>query len=202
MHDPDQELTAINRQLGSGERILWHGRPVGPRWLERPDVFMLPFSLFWGAIVLSWEAGVLAGHDAIVFPLFGIPFVALAVYLLIGRLLVRRWMRARTAYAVTDQRALSITPALLGDNERLATAWWASYPKVEKSVGRRGRGTIYIGTFIFSRRWSAGDPSWPGSRWMAGNTVTFTNVEDATHVYDLINTLLHDRATVSASDHH
>jgi hypothetical protein len=201
MPDPDQGLTIINRQLGSGERVLWHGRPAGPKWLERPDAIMLPFSLLWGTIVLSWEAVALANsniRDTVVFPLFGIPFVVLAIYLLIGRLFVRRWMRSRTVYAVTDQRALSITPALLRSNERLAAVWLASHPKVAKSSSRHGRGTIYIGTFIFSRRWFAGDPSWPGSGWLAGDTVTFANIEDAAHVCDLVRTILHDQTAALA----
>jgi hypothetical protein len=190
MPDSDQQSAAISRQLRPAEHVLWHGYPAHT-WLERSDMIMLPFSLLWGAIVLSWEAAALADsstRDTILFPLFGVPFVALAIYLLIGRLLVRRWVRARTAYAVTDQRAISITPTLLGGSERLATIEMASDPKVKKSVGRHGRGTVFIGSFIYSRRWSAGDPSWPGSRWMAGHTVTFANIYDATQVYDLVNT--------------
>ncbi len=151
---------------------------------------MLPFSLLWGLIVLGWETTVIVNdstRNTILFPLFGIPFVILAIYLLVVRLFVRRWMRARTVYVVTDQRAISIVPSLWGGREHSSTIWLASHPNVKQSIRRDGSGTIYIGSFLFSRRWAAGDPSWPGSGWGARGTMTFVNIKDVFQVYELLN---------------
>ncbi len=204
IRDGEKDELAVNRQLGNGEHVLWRGCPVGPRWLERQDVVMLPFSLLWGFIVLGWEVTVLVNdgtRNTILFPLFGIPFVILAIYLLVVRLFVRRWMRARTVYAVTDQRAISIAPSLWGGRERLSTIWLASHPNVKQKIGRGGNGTIYIGSFLFSRRWAAGDPSWPASGWGAQGTVTFANIKDAFHVYELLNSHQFDQAASATGGH-
>ena len=87
--------------LHKGERILWTGCPARRLFVFQPgDLFMVPFSLVWavGASGAFFSTG---------FPsLVGLLFGALAIYITIGRFVVDAYIRRRTAYALTDRRAL------------------------------------------------------------------------------------------------
>ena len=52
----DTEATReIERRLESGERLIWSGAPREGLALRRGDLFMVPFSLVWGAFAIFWE---------------------------------------------------------------------------------------------------------------------------------------------------
>lgn len=108
---------SVARELQSGERVLWEEAPDGRRWLQPQDALLIPFSLMWGGFAIFWEASALyspSPGDSIIAPLWGIPFVPLGLYLIVGRLVVRRWLLGHTAYALTDRRAISITLGFRG----------------------------------------------------------------------------------------
>lgn len=68
---------------------------------------MVPFSLLWGGFAFFWEYSVLQAQEApFFFALWGIPFVLVGIYIIIGRFFVDSYQRARTFYGVTDQRVL------------------------------------------------------------------------------------------------
>ena len=84
------DLEVQNRvagELESGERLLWSGRPSS-RWLYPQDAVLIPFSVMWGGFAIFWEASALSNSGArgsVIFPLWGIPFVAMGLYMVIGR---------------------------------------------------------------------------------------------------------------------
>jgi hypothetical protein len=142
----------------------------------------------WGGFAIFWEASVLSSSGArnsVIFPLWGIPFVLIGLYLMVGRFFVRRWMRRSTLYALTDQRVISITPSW-PRGERTASVWLGSYPPVEKRLARDGRGTLWIGSFPLANRWLATDSGWPGGRSATANAVVFADITDADEVYSRI----------------
>ena len=51
----------IQPELTAGETVLWAGQPDPSVRLHREDVFLIPFSLFWGGFSIFWELGV-AGY--------------------------------------------------------------------------------------------------------------------------------------------
>lgn len=93
-----------------------------------------------------------------------------------------------TLYAVTDLRALAMTPSLRG-GQRESAVWLRSYPQIDKRASG-GRGTIYIGSMRASARAVFADPSWPGAGSVSGGGVVFFDVEDPDRVYDLLNAQL------------
>ncbi len=107
----------INDVLSPGEKVLWSGQP--PRKLlifRASDLALLPFALIWTGFSLFWEVMALAsvfsdGFDpfTLCFPLFGVPFVLIGVYLLFGRFVMDVFTRRRTYYALTDRRVLVLT---------------------------------------------------------------------------------------------
>jgi len=106
--------------LDPDESLLWQGTPVtGLRFPPKAaltsfgGLFLLGFALFW---TLGAGAGILSGAwrsegtgmrvFMVIFPLFGLPFVALGVYLVIGHYFHDAKRRRQTRYALTNRRAL------------------------------------------------------------------------------------------------
>jgi hypothetical protein len=191
------EIDAQNRlagELESGEPLLWSGKPDNRRWLYQQDWFLVPFSVLWGGFAIFWEVSVLssaAARSSVVFPLFGVPFVLIGLYLMVGRFFARRWIRRRTLYAVTDRRAIAIASSWPG-GEKTTSVWLGSYPPLDKRLARDGRGTVWIGSFGPAQRWFASEQGWPGGRWMTANAVVFADIPDAADVYATIRRQLSD----------
>jgi hypothetical protein len=176
-------------RLQAGEQLIWKGRPRADRWLLPTDALLIPFSLMWGGFAIFWEANVLAArHSSPFFAVWGIPFVLVGVYLIVGRFFVRRWMLRNTRYAITDRRALAITPAFRGGH-RESAVWLRSYPQIDKR-GSGSRGTLYIGSTRNGPRAIAADPGWPGTGSLSGGGVVFFDIEDPQRVYDLLSSQL------------
>ena len=107
-------LTHLETQLAPGERVLWAGQPKAGFHLSRGDGFLIPFGIAWLGFSIFWmvlasraprEAGV--EWLNILFPLFGIPFVLVGIYLVAGRYWFDARKRARTAYGITNKRILA-----------------------------------------------------------------------------------------------
>ena len=109
----------IRRELDPGETLLWAGKPRQGTRLQVYDVFMIPFSLMWGGFAVFWESSALRmafsaqdnhpGFEVWIFPLFGIPFVLIGLYMIFGRFLYDSRNRKNTFYGLTDHRAIIVS---------------------------------------------------------------------------------------------
>ncbi|MEA4882969.1 MAG: PH domain-containing protein [Clostridia bacterium] len=166
----------IGAQLTPGETAIWTGRPR-PGLAFRPyDLPVTVFSLLWLAMAVyitgaagSMGRGIAPGGFTItknpftgrpvfmrplaIFDLFGFVFIAVGLYLLVGRFFVDARIRQNTYYGVTDKRIL------------IVTGFWGSHfisiplERIgELNVTRRadGSGTILVGTPGYL-------PGWRGS---------------------------------------
>lgn len=195
----------VEREVGRDERVLWSGRPDRGRWFMPVDLLLVPFSLFWCGFVVLWEAVALAAVGAkgagvvgYLFPLFGLPFVIVGLYLVFGRLLVRRWIRNRTFYALTDKRAICVAPSLPGGGS-VTSVWLAGFPPVDARVGSDGYGSISIGSFPVAQRWLAAGAGWPGAGMLTGNAVVFSGICDAADVSVLLRQRLGELAPAATA---
>jgi hypothetical protein len=178
--------TLIQRELNSSERLLWTGAPRQGLRLRAADVFMVPFSLLWGGFVIFWEYSVLrqssshgSGSPDLFMVLWGIPFVLVGIYLIVGRFFADAFQRARTIYAVTDQRILIVTTLW---NKQVKSVQLKTLPEISLTEKSDGSGTITFGPQPPYARMMGG--GWPGANKQAAPTLEF--VEQVRSVYDLI----------------
>ena len=177
------ELERVLRpELGAGERLLWSGQPRRGLRLRATDLFLVPFSLLWGGFAILWEVAAVRGGAPFFFGLWGIPFVAAGLYLMIGRFFVDAWQRARTYYGVTTERVLIVSGLFQPQVKSLSLR---SLP--ELTLAERGdrSGTITFGGVPPMYGWFA-NSSWPGTA--SQLPPRFELIENARQVYGRIQT--------------
>jgi hypothetical protein len=148
----------LQRELGPREHLLWSGRPKQGFMLRRSDAFLIPFSLFWCGFALFWEWQVLQRGAPGFFALWGVPFVLIGLYIVIGRFFVDVAQRARTFYGLTDERMLIVSGVFSRSTKSLDLE---SLPELSLSEGRDGDGTITLGYGSAPYGWLH-DSAWPG----------------------------------------
>ena len=88
-----------------GERIVWRGQPDAAVVFGPEDLLLVPFSLMWGGFAIFWEIGVTTQGWG-VGSVWGIPFVLIGLYFIVGRFIYKRHNRRTTRYAITDRRII------------------------------------------------------------------------------------------------
>ena len=154
----DAERT-IARELEPNERLVWSGAPRQGLALRPADMMLIPFSLLWGGFAIFWEAGVLRAGAPMPFPLFGIPFVVIGLYLIFGRFFVDANIRANTAYGLTDRRVIIVSGLV---NRSVKSLQLKTISDVTLAEQSDGMGTITFGPSLPMARWTAG-AAWPGA---------------------------------------
>ena len=167
----------LQPELATGERLLWAGRPKQGLRLRAADALMIPFSLLWGGFAFYWELSVLRGGGPSFFALFGVPFVLVGAYVIVGRFFVDSYQRGRTFYGLTDQRALIRTASGI---KALALRAQGDISLKESSDGS---GSISFGTGDPRYSFFAGG-GWPGMSRYA--PPAFEMIERARAVYTQI----------------
>ena len=161
-----------------GETIVWFGAPPKGFRLRRIDALLIPFSIMWGGFAIVWESAVVIGHTPWFFKLWGIPFVAIGVYLIAGRFLVDASLRAQMRYAVTDRAAYVIRTGAFSAVRRYAGSTLDSITFEPKSNG--------VATIRFA---PVASPFSRGGGWAAWNGASldaFESIPQARHVYELL----------------
>jgi hypothetical protein len=153
----------IRRELSAGEQFHWWGRPRQGVILRSADVFLIPFSSLWCGFAIFWEISVLRMPDSPrFFALWGIPFVVVGVYFVVGRFLVEARERSRTFYAVTSERVLIVAglfrPTVTSLNLRTLS-------DLSLSAKNSGEGSISFGGQRPVASLFGGMGGWPGSQW-------------------------------------
>jgi hypothetical protein len=187
-----------------GEEILWTGRPDPRRVFTASDWFVIPFSLVWAGGAFFWEGAVISGLASSpsskyavvpwVFALFGLPFVLMGLYLIVGRFVHRAWAHRRTWYALTNKRALvAYGPA--GQHGRSVTLGDVKDISADRrtdgsgtiTFGQADRATTIVGAM--PRSSFLGAPGWMGIR---QGPLTFTNIPDVAAVESLATSFAQD----------
>ena len=126
-------------RLLPNERMLWSGRPRQGLMLTARDAFLIPFSLLWGGFAIFWETEALSKNAPWFMALWGVPFVAIGLFMIFGRLPVDAWLRRRVHYALTDRRVLILRERPWSSFKAVALD---RLPDATLTEGSDGRGTI------------------------------------------------------------
>ncbi len=129
-------------ELNPGERIVWSGQPQQGLVLRPSDVFMIPFSLLWGGFAIFWEYMAITGGAPFFFALWGIPFVLIGLYIIIGRFFFDSVQRRNTYYALTDERVIIISGIF---NQNIKSLDIKNLPEINIRTTSNDKGTITFG---------------------------------------------------------
>jgi len=176
----NKELMTVQKHIDSGERVFWSGKPKQGLIFRGADIFIIPFSLFWCGFVFFWEYSVISHGAPIFFPLFGIPFVAVGIYLIIGRFYVDAKKRENTFYAVTSERVMIISGVF---RQKLKSLALRTLSEVSVDESKDGSGSIEFGQSLPFASLLAGI-WWPGLEQFSGPR--FDAIHNPKEVYQLI----------------
>ena len=177
----------IDFDLQRGERLLWSGQPRQGIMFRPQDVVLIPFSLLWGGFAIFWESGVVTSKAPGFFVLWGIPFVAVGLYLIAGRFLVDSAMRAKTYYGVTTDRIIIASGLMSSTVQSLDLRTLTGITLNQRTDGTGsilfGSAMMYAANSLFSRNYG-GSPFgvWAG----AGSGPLFDSIRDPRGVYEII----------------
>ncbi|MFN8374571.1 MAG: hypothetical protein U0694_17045 [Anaerolineae bacterium] len=87
------------------EQMLWIGQPDTRRIFSVYDLYLVPFSLIWCAIIVPMVLTMLARGEFIAMLC---PHFWVGLYFLIGRFIYDFWRKQHTFYGVTDRRLLTL----------------------------------------------------------------------------------------------
>lgn len=186
----------VQQELRAGERLLWSGQPAQGVRLQPGDVLMIPFSLVWTGFACFWVWSAVQSGAPLLFSLFGVPFILVGLYIVLGRFVAEARRRARTYYGITTERAVILRA---GGRREITSLDIRSLNDIQLREGSRRAGTIVLkptgaGFGNMTAYMGAG---WPGaSRFMPP---AFEQIPDVRAVYEL----LHDarkEAEASGSD--
>lgn len=105
----------------------------------------------WGGFAIFWEMRVVTSNASLMMKLWGVPFVAIGLYLIVGRFFVDAWLRARTYYGLTDQRVLVVSEQ---GSRKVTSLSLLHLPEISCTEDRNGLGTISFGPEAPRNRWS------------------------------------------------
>jgi hypothetical protein len=170
---------AIREQLSSGEHILWSGAPLSGVRLRKADAFRIPFSLMWGGFAIFWEVTAITSGAPVFFWLWGIPFVLIGLYLIVGRFFFEAYRRANTFYGVTNERVLIVTKGL---GARVKSLNLRTLSDVTLSGSANERGSLTFGSSPWGTAAWLGGSGWPGVQ----AAPSFELIEHPRRVYDVV----------------
>jgi len=175
----NSSASEMERELSSGERLLWSGQPQRGLRLRSSDAFMIPFSLLWCGFAIFWESSVITKGAPFFFMLWGIPFVLVGLYIVFGRFFVDARTRGRTFYGVTSERIIIVSGLFSRQTKSLPLRTLSDISLTECSDRS---GSITLGPqHPMAQRLPSG---WPGAGQYAAPA--FDMIDRAKEIYDLI----------------
>jgi Bacterial PH domain len=172
---------AIRSELSPGEQVLWSGQPRQGVVFRGSDAFAIPFSLLWAGFAVFWLVSAMRTNAPTEFVLFGVPFVLVGIYIVVGRFIVEARQRANTFYAVTAQRVIIASGLFRKTVKSLSLKTISDLSFSQRSDGS---GTITFGAQHPFAAMFGGMSSWPGAEQYLGPR--FDLVPQAREVYEMV----------------
>ena len=175
----NETYSEIKQELDPDERLLWSGKPRKGLAFRGSDAAFIPFSMLWGGFAIFWEVAVLKSNGPLLMKLWGIPFVLVGLYMMVGRFFFDAWRRDKTTYGLTNERVIIVSTLFSRKVKSLNLYALADITLDQKSNA--------LGSIIFGdagNTWRNG-PQWGGKR-RQPEPPSFEMIEDARKVYEMI----------------
>lgn len=188
--------------LEPGESVLWQGQPQADIIWRNMLSDRLPIGIMFTLFSMAWvgiAASIVAGLEgaflaALLFPLAGLPFLAIGLYMLAGHLYWDARVRRGTWYTLTDRRAFIATDIL--GRRKLQSYPLADMDALELIDGSPG--DVIFGPVTHSRRRPVPGPHKGRNRLVTGSRshVGFRRIAEPRKVWQMIRD---QRATLARS---
>ncbi len=141
---------ALQRET-AGERVVWQAQRLART--DRKALGIYLFAVPWTAFSVMWTtfASVASlksldtlGPMSLAFPLFGVPFIAIGVFMLASPF-TGLFMGSRTLYAATDRRLIKLS---IGRSLKTESVPMARLGAVERNERPDGSGSLVYGVRI------------------------------------------------------
>jgi hypothetical protein len=176
----NEQKRVLDSQLASGEVLLWSGQPRQGLFLKSTDALAIPFSLMWGGFAIFWNFGVWSSGAPVFFRLWGIPFLVIGLYMIVGRFFVDARQRSKTFYGVTNERIIIVSGVFSTSIKSLSLRTLTDVSVIES---RDLSGTITFGPASQATWWS-------GLPFQTGRNgpvyPVFDSITGAKRVYEII----------------
>lgn len=170
MHD-DNNYQFCTPYIVPGETILWRGKPEKGNIITRREIILFPFSLMVCGFSLFWEY--MALQTGSLFPvLWGLPIVAIGIYMLAGRYIQAAYLRNKTYYVITTKKIL------IKKGNRINMYNSCDLPPMEVEIHRNGNGSILFYEDVYTRK---------GRR--RSNYIALENLKDVAHAQHAISSM-------------
>lgn len=172
---------SVRQQLDPGEQVVWSGQPRQGVIVRGSDVFLIPFSFLWCGFAVFWLISVIRAEAPIFFILWGVPFVLIGIYFVIGRFIVEARQRASTSYALTTERVLIVSGFL---SKKVKSLNLKTLNDLSLTENGNGYGTVIFGAQNPMGAMFGSFAGWPGMAQFIGPR--FDQIENAKVVYELV----------------
>ena len=115
--------------------------------------------------------------------LWGLPFLAVGLYLIVGRFFYDAWLRKHLLYGVTNKRVLILRNAF---SPKLTSRDIASLPMLELTEYRNGTGTIVFDSDDVGYSWLGRNRGFGAWTPAASANAQFFRIDNPRRVYELI----------------
>jgi len=175
----NEQKRFLDSQLSPNERLLWSGQPRQGVFLQASDAIVIPFSLLWCGFAIFWESSVIYTDAPLFFKLWGIPFICVGLYMVIGRFFVDAKQRGKTYYGVTNERVIILSGIFSQQIKSLNVKTLTDISLDEKSDRS---GTITFGLADSNDQWV----KFSNSNRNQPVLPSFDSIQDAKKVYEII----------------
>lgn len=128
------EYSNFNSYLEADEYILWQGKPERVSFFRKESIFTIPFGLFFFVFACFWCFG--ASAFSPFFALFGLPFMAVGLYVAFGSSIHRAIVLSSTEYAITNKKLIRVS------KNRVDTVRAENIGELKIEMHSNGTGTI------------------------------------------------------------
>ena len=133
--------------------------------------------MVWGGFSFFWEYMAIHANAPFFFCLFGVPFMLVGLYIMIGRFFADAARRAKTYYGITPERVIILS----GANRQVKSMNIKTLSDITLFQHPDETGTITLGPLDSRQALTLGVP-WPGAR----QVPRLDHIDNVKHVYDKI----------------